>query len=69
MMKMCLEALISSEVRVYLRIILHRVSMSVLLFNASRDWETFKNVVPGNSSTKPDLLGREGKGSAQSSGA
>ena len=34
----------SSEVCVYLRVILHRVSMTVLLFTASRDWETVKNV-------------------------
>ena len=52
----------SSEVRVYLRIILHRVSMTVLLFTASRDWKTVKNVVPGNSSSKPGQLCNEGKG-------
>ena len=28
----------------------------------SRHWETVKNVVPGNSSSKPDQLGSEGKG-------
>ena len=28
--------------RVYLRIVLHRVFMTVLLFAASRDWETVK---------------------------
>ena len=59
----------SSEVRVYLRIILHRVSMAVLLFIASRDWETVKNVVPGNSKSKPDQIGSEGKGAEQSSNA
>ena len=31
---------LSSEVCIYLCIILHRVSMTVLLFIASRDWET-----------------------------
>ena len=34
-----------------------RVSKTVLLFIASSDWETVKNVVPGNSSSKPDQLG------------
>ena len=57
---------INSEVRIYLCIILHRVSMAVLLFIASRDWETVKNVVPGNSSSKPDQLGSEQKGDEQS---
>ena len=33
--------------------------MAVLLFIASRDWETVKNVVPGNSSSIPDQLGSE----------
>ena len=42
MMKLCLEAQVSSEVRVYLCIILHRVSITVLHFTASRDWETVK---------------------------
>ena len=42
--------------------ILHHVSMTVLLFIASRDWVTVKNVVPGNSLSKPDQLGSEGKG-------
>ena len=55
--------------RVYLRIILHRVSMTVLLFTPSCDWETVKNVVPGNSSSKPDQLGGEGQGAEQSSNA
>ena len=40
--------------------------MTVLLFIASHDWETVKNVVPGNSSLKPDHLGGEGKGAEQS---
>ena len=57
----------SSHLSVYLCIILHRVSMNVLLlFIASRDWETVKNVVPGNSSSKPDQLGSERKGDEQS---
>ena len=50
----------------YLCISLHRVSMAVLLFIASRDWETVKNVVPGNSSSKPDQLGSERIGDEQS---
>ena len=29
------------------------------------DWETVKNVVPGNNSLKPDQLGSEGKGDEQ----
>ena len=32
----------------------------------SCDWETVKNVVPGNSSTKPDQTGGNGKGVKQS---
>ena len=32
---------------------------TVLLFS---DWETVKNVVPGNSSIKPDQTGGDGKG-------
>ena len=32
----------------------------------SRDWETVKNVVPGNSSMKPDQTGGDGKGVKQS---
>ena len=52
-----------SRLFVYI-IILHCVSM--LLFIASRDWETVKNVVPGNSSSKPDQLGSEGKSAEQS---
>ena len=40
--------------------------MTVLLLIASRDWETVKNVVPGNSSTKPDQLGSDRKGDEQS---
>ena len=30
--------------------------MTVLLFTASRDWETVQNVVTRNSSSKPDQL-------------
>ena len=59
--------LIKNEVRIHLCIILHRVSIAVLLlFIASRDWETVKNVVLGNSSSKPDQLGSERKGDEQS---
>ena len=58
--------LLRSLIRIYLCIVLHRVSMAVLLFIASRDWETVKNVVPGNSSSKPDKLGSERKGDEQS---
>ena len=58
----------SSEVRV-IRIILHQVFMTVLLFIWSRDWETVKNVVPENSTSKPDQLCNEGKGAEQSSNA
>ena len=32
----------------------------------SCDWETVKNVVPGNSSIKPDQTGGDGKGVKQS---
>ena len=32
----------------------------------SCDWETVKNVVPGNSSMKPDQTGGDGKGVKQS---
>ena len=32
----------------------------------SCDWETVKNVVPGNSSIKPDQTGDDGKGVKQS---
>ena len=39
---------------------------TVLLFSMSCDWETVKNVVPGNSSTKPDRTGGTGKGVKQS---
>ena len=61
-----LQTLLNSEVRIYLCTILHRVSMAVLLlFIASSDWETVKNVVPGNSSSKPDQLGSERKGDGQ----
>ena len=64
--KSCLIPLLNSEVRIYLCIILHRVFMAVLLlYIASRDWETVKNVVPGNSSSKPDQLGSERKGDGQ----
>ena len=37
----------------------------LLLFISPRDWETVKNVVPGNSASKPDQLGRERKGDGQ----
>ena len=37
-----------------------------LLFSMSCDWETVKNVVPGNSSMKPDQTGGDGKGMKQS---
>ena len=39
---------------------------TVLLFSMSSDWETVKNVVPGNSSMKPDQTGGDGKGVIQS---
>ena len=39
---------------------------TVLLFSMSCDWETVKNVVPGNSSMKPDQTGGAGKGGKQS---
>ena len=39
---------------------------TVLLFSMSSDWETVKNVVPGNSSTKPDQTGGDGKDVKQS---
>ena len=39
---------------------------TVLLFCMSCDCETVKNVVPGNSSTKPDQTGGDGKGAKQS---
>ena len=39
---------------------------TVLLFSMSCDWETVKNVVPGNSSMKPDQTGGDGKGVKQS---
>ena len=35
--------------------------MTVLLFTASHDWETVKNFVPANHSSKPDQLGSKGK--------
>ena len=38
----------------------------VQLLSMSCDWETVKNVVPGNSSTKPDQAGGDGKGVKQS---
>ena len=60
MMKLCVEALISSEVRVYLRTLLHLVSMTVLQSTASRDWETVEHVVPGNSSSISDQLDSKG---------
>ena len=55
-MKLCLEALISSEVCVYICMILHRVSISALQFTASRDWKTVQNVGTGTSLLKPDQL-------------
>ena len=39
---------------------------TVLLFSMSCHWETVKNVVPGNSSMKPDQKGGDGKGEKQS---
>ena len=39
---------------------------TVLLFSMSCDWETVENVVPGNSSTKPDQTGGDRKGVKQS---
>ena len=48
---------------------LRHVSMKVLQFTASRNWETVKNVVLGNSSSKSDQLDSEGKGAEQSSNA
>ena len=39
---------------------------TVLLFCMSCDWETVKNVVPGNNSMKPDQTGGDGKGVKQS---
>ena len=39
---------------------------TVLLFSMLCDWETVKNVVPGNSSMKPDRTGGDGKGVKQS---
>ena len=57
-----LQTLLNSEVRIYLCIILHRVSMALLLlFIASRDWETVKNVVPGNSSSKTGSTSQRAK--------
>ena len=38
------------------------MSLTVLLFIPSRDWGTVENVVPGNSSSKPDQLDSKGKG-------
>ena len=38
---------------------------TVLLFSMSCDWETVKNVVPGNSSMKPDQTDGDGKGMKQ----
>ena len=32
-----------------------------MLISVSCDWETVKNVVTGNSSSKPDRTGRDGK--------
>ena len=55
--------------RVYLCIVLHRVSMTVLLFTLLCDWETVINVVPGNSSSKPDQFGSKAQGAEQSSNA
>ena len=53
--------------RVYLCIVLHHVSMTVLLSTLLCDWETLKNVVPGNSSSKPDQFCSETQGAEQSS--
>ena len=39
---------------------------TVLPFSMSCDWETVKNVVPGNNSIKPDQTGGDGKGVNQS---
>ena len=39
---------------------------SVQLISVSRDWETVKNVFPGNSYSKPDRTGRDGKVAKQS---
>ena len=39
---------------------------TVLLFSMSLDWETVQNVVPGNSSMKPDQTGGDVKGVKQS---
>ena len=39
---------------------------TVLLFSLSCDWETVKNVVPGNSSMKPDQTGGNEEGMKQS---
>ena len=38
---------------------------TVLLFSMPCDWETVKNVVPGDSSIKPDQTGGDGKGVQQ----
>ena len=40
--------------------------ISVQLVSLSRDWETVKNVFPGNSSSKPDRTGRDRKVAKQS---
>ena len=40
--------------------------MAVLLFIASRDWETVKNVDLGNTSSKPDQLDSERKDDEES---
>ena len=62
-----LRSLIKQRIsRLFVYIILHCFSMTVLLFILSRDWETVTIVVPGNSSSKPDQLGSEGKGAEQS---
>ena len=45
--------------RLFLHIILHHISLTMLLFTTSLDWETVQNVVPGNSSLNPDQLGSE----------
>ena len=37
-----------------------------MLISVSCDWETVKNVVTGNSSSKPDRTGRDGKFAKQS---
>ena len=47
-------------------ICLRHASVLLLSTRMSCDWETVKNVVPGNSSMKPDQTGGDGKGVKQS---